>query len=89
MDYEGEVSTGKIEFENENSNFSGKDNTFGLGKPFDAGANLLFGYEFANRFSVQMNGQLGMLNLAPKYDGRKPEEVIRNNSFGISVGYKF
>ena len=29
-------------------------------KPFDAGANFLFGYEFTNRLSAQLNAQLGL-----------------------------
>ncbi|WP_127126647.1 porin family protein [Pseudoflavitalea rhizosphaerae] len=59
-------------------------------KRIDAGGNLLFGYEFANKFSVQLNAQLGMLNLVPKFEGEKPEnEKIKNTGFGVSVGYRF
>lgn len=55
-------------------------------KPFDMGANLLFGYEFASKLSVQMNAQLGLLNLMPKGDS---DNSLKNTGFGISLGYRF
>lgn len=59
-------------------------------KPFDAGANFLFGYEFANRFSAQLNAQLGLVNINSDYDGI-PDTDARsaNTGFGVSVGYRF
>jgi len=59
-------------------------------KPFDAGANFLFGYEFANRFSAQLNAQLGLVNINSGYDGI-PDTDARsaNTGFGVSVGYRF
>ncbi|WP_018630855.1 porin family protein [Niabella aurantiaca] len=59
------------------------------GKPFDLGANLLAGFEFAQKISIQLNGQLGLLNIAPTVDGQETGEVIKNMQFGLSVGYKF
>lgn len=58
-------------------------------KRIDAGGNLLFGYEFANKFSVQLNAQLGLLNLDPKVEGVKPDSKTKNTGFGVSVGYRF
>ncbi len=59
-------------------------------KRLDFGGNLLFGYEFANNFSVQLNAQLGMANLVPKYNGEKVDNAkTRNTGFGVSVGYRF
>lgn len=58
-------------------------------KRIDAGGNLLFGYEFANNFSVQLNAQLGLLNLDPKIEGNKPNSKAKNTGFGVSVGYRF
>lgn len=55
-------------------------------KPLDMGANLLFGYEFANKLSVQMNAQLGLLNLMPEGDS---DNSIKNTGFGFSLGYRF
>jgi hypothetical protein len=58
-------------------------------KRIDMGGNLLFGYEFTNKFSVQLNAQLGLINLDPKVMGDKPESKIKNTGFGVSVGYRF
>jgi Outer membrane protein beta-barrel domain len=54
-------------------------------KPIDAGANILFGYEFANRVSAQFNAQLGLVNINPY----SSDAVIKNTGFGFSVGYRF
>ncbi|QEC40426.1 porin family protein [Pseudobacter ginsenosidimutans] len=59
-------------------------------KRLDFGGNLLFGYEFTNKFSVQLNAQLGMANLSPKFQGEKLDDTkMKNTSFGVSVGYRF
>ncbi|RYY57664.1 MAG: PorT family protein [Chitinophagaceae bacterium] len=58
-------------------------------KRFDAGGNLLVGYEFANKLSFQLNAQLGMLNLAPKAAGQETDAKIKNTGFGLSLGYRF
>jgi hypothetical protein len=57
-------------------------------KRFDAGANLLAGYEFSNRFSFQLNAGLGLirLNNRPSDDN---ESSIKNTGFGVSLGYRF
>lgn len=57
---------------------------------FDAGGNLLFGYEFSNKFSIQLNAQLGMVNFAPDIEGLPDSDAkMKNTGFGISVGYRF
>lgn len=57
---------------------------------FDAGGNLLFGYEFSNKFSVQLNAQLGMINISPDIEGLPDNDSkAKNTGFGISVGYRF
>jgi hypothetical protein len=59
-------------------------------KPFDAGANLLFGYEFTNRFSAQLNAQLGLVNINSDYDAIPNTDArSANTGFGVSVGYRF
>lgn len=59
-------------------------------KRLDFGGNLLFGYEFSNKFSVQLNAQLGMANLFPKANGEKLDDTkLKNTGFGVSVGYRF
>jgi hypothetical protein len=55
-------------------------------KPLDMGANLLFGYELASKLSVQMNVQLGLLNLVPDGDS---DNSMKNTGFGVSFGYRF
>ncbi|AHF14111.1 porin family protein [Niabella soli] len=80
-------SDGQLEFKNDTKDAS--DNKSIYGKPFDAGANLLVGYEFANKLSFQLNGQLGLVNIAPNVNGQKPDGKFKNSAFGISVGYKF
>lgn len=77
----------KLEFINDYTDRS--NDRYPYAKPFDAGANLLVGYEFANNFSVQLNGQLGLMNIVPKFDGKKPDATMKNSQFGVSVGYKF
>lgn len=57
-------------------------------RPFDAGGNLLAGYEFRNKFSVQLNGQLGLLNINPE-NGANDRARWRNTGWGVSLGYRF
>lgn len=58
-------------------------------KGLDFGGNLLVGYELSSKISAQLNAQLGMSNLDPKFDGKKPESKSKNTGFGISIGYRF
>lgn len=59
-------------------------------KPMDAGANLLFGYEFSNKVSFQLNTQLGMLKINPKYASMPNDQTAaKNTGFGFSLGYRF
>lgn len=59
-------------------------------KRIDAGGNLLFGYEFANKLSFQLNAQLGLLNIEPKIEGvDMGDSKTKNTGFGVSVGYRF
>jgi hypothetical protein len=59
-------------------------------KPLDAGGNVFVGYEMAAGIFVQLNTQIGMLNIRPK-DERFPtdESIIKNTGFGLSLGYRF
>lgn len=59
-------------------------------KKTDAGANLLAGYEFANKFSFQVNAQLGLVNINPEYSELPNDNSkLRNTGFGLSLGYRF
>lgn len=57
-------------------------------KRFDAGANLLAGYELSSRLSFQLNAGLGLVNLANREQG-DTKSSIKNTGFGISAGYRF
>jgi hypothetical protein len=59
-------------------------------KPFDAGGNILFGYEMAGGLFLQMNAQLGMLNIRPDhYLLPDDKSTLKNTGFGLSLGYRF
>jgi len=59
-------------------------------KPLDAGAGMLFGYEFANKLSFQLNAQLGLTKINPEYEGAADDKTsAKNTGFGFSVGYRF
>ena len=54
-----------------------------------AGANLLFGYEFANKLSFQLNTQLGLTNINPKDNTVNSDATAKHVGFGVSAGYRF
>ena len=59
-------------------------------KRIDAGGNLLAGYEFNNKFSFQLNAQLGLVKINPKIKGVSNDDTKwKNTGFGLSVGYRF
>lgn len=59
-------------------------------KSFDAGGNLLAGYEFANKVSFQLNAQLGLVNINKENEGITADKTRwRNTGFGASLGYRF
>jgi len=59
-------------------------------KRFDAGGNLLVGYELSNNFSMQLNAQLGLVNINSDIEGISDNNTkFKNTGFGLSVGYRF
>ena len=59
-------------------------------KPFDAGGNILFGYEMAGGLFLQMNAQLGMLDIKPDhYLNPDDSSTLKNTGYGLSLGYRF
>jgi hypothetical protein len=57
-------------------------------RPLDAGANMLAGYEFSSKFSVQLNVQLGLTKINPEYEGISNDKTsAKNTGFGFSLGY--
>jgi hypothetical protein len=77
-----------IEFENEITTAQALSGVY-YAKRFDAGANILFGYEWANNFSVQLNAGLGLVNINPDIEGVDTDAKTKNTGFGLSVGYRF
>ena len=57
-------------------------------KRFDAGANLLAGYEFSNKLSFQLNAGLGLTRLNNRESGDN-KSSLKNTGFGVSLGYRF
>ena len=55
-------------------------------KHFDAGGNLLFGYQFTPNISAQLNAQLGLVNIGQHTEG---DATVKNTGFGVSLGYHF
>ncbi|WEK35775.1 MAG: porin family protein [Candidatus Pseudobacter hemicellulosilyticus] len=93
--YVGFGVTGKIKGDGDDVDIEFANEASGLDalrtiRRFDAGGNLLFGYEFSNKLSLQLNAQLGMLNIAPDIEGVPDNDYkIKNTGFGVSVGYRF
>ncbi len=60
-------------------------------KRFDAGANIHFGYETSMGIFLQLNAQLGLLDIRPAYywEDEDNKAVIKNTGFGLSAGYRF
>jgi opacity protein-like surface antigen len=59
-------------------------------KSFDAGGNLLAGYEFANKLSFQLNAQLGLVKINKENEAITNDKTSwKNTGFGLSLGYRF
>jgi hypothetical protein len=57
-------------------------------KRFDAGANLMAGYELSNRVFLQLNAQLGLVKINPEIENLSNNKTSwKNTGFGLSVGY--
>lgn len=57
-------------------------------KRIDGGANVFVGYEFTKNLFLQLNTQLGLVNIQPKDEGQDDGKA-KNTGFGISLGYRF
>jgi hypothetical protein len=59
-------------------------------RPFDAGANIFFGYELSLGVFIQLNAQLGLLKINPEYAWESDSKAAyKNTGYGISIGYRF
>ena len=70
---------------------SGDSDAIKYFKPFDSGANLFFGHELPSGLFMQLNTQLGMLDINPE-DNRitgDNKSSLKNTGYGLSLGYRF
>lgn len=59
-------------------------------RPFDAGANIFFGYELSLGVFIQLNAQLGLLKINPEYAWETDSKAsYKNTGYGVSIGYRF
>lgn len=89
--YEGGSATVETDIEFKKEVESGDPLTTVYVKPFDAGANLFFGYELQAGLFLQLNTQLGLLNINPE-DNRitgDNKSLVKNTGYGLSLGYRF
>lgn len=78
-----------IKFDN-NVTISEYNAKYNYAKRMDFGGNLLVGYELAKKISFQLNAQLGMTKINPKYEFITNDKAkLKNTGFGFSVGYRF
>jgi hypothetical protein len=81
-------SESKIKFKNEV--VLGDPVTTVYVKPFDAGGNIFFGYEMASGLFLQLNAQLGMIDIKPgNYLFPDDSSTMKNTGYGLSLGYRF
>jgi hypothetical protein len=90
VNYEGGNLSYEPEFEFKNEVELTDPLTTSYFKPLDAGGNIFVGYEMVGGIFIQLNTQIGMLNIKPE-DKRFPSDksVIKNTGFGLSLGYRF
>jgi len=88
--YEGGSLSSESDIKFKNEVASGDPLTTVYVKPFDAGGNIFFGYELAGGLFMQLNAQLGMLNIKPdNYLYPDDNSTLKNTGYGISLGYRF
>jgi hypothetical protein len=89
--YEGGAASVENDIEFKKEVASGDPLTTVFVKPFDAGANLFFGYELPAGLFLQVNTQLGLLDINPP-DNRITGEnnsTLKNTGYGLSLGFRF
>ncbi|OPL09840.1 MAG: hypothetical protein AVO34_13060 [Firmicutes bacterium ML8_F2] len=89
--YEGGAASVETDIEFKKEVETGDPLTTVYVKPFDAGANLFFGYELPAGLFLQLNAQLGLLDINPK-DNRitgDNNSTLKNTGYGLSLGYRF
>lgn len=79
----------KVKFKKEITVLEAATNGAVYSKPFDAGANVLVGYEFSNKLSAQLNAGLGLVDIRTDVEGVSTKANYKNTTFGVSIGYRF
>jgi hypothetical protein len=88
--YEGGSTSSESDIKFKNEVVSGDPLTTVYIKPFDAGGNIFFGYEMAGGLFIQLNAQLGMLDIRPdSYLNPNDSSTLKNTGYGLSLGYRF
>lgn len=88
--YEGPGAPGERDVRFKSRVTASDDAGYSYYRPVGAGGNLLFGYEFANKLSFQLNTQLGVTDIFPEDDTRPSAQGNEKHiGFGISAGYRF
>lgn len=81
-------SEGDVIFRNDGFE-GGSLESYTYGRPIDYGANFLVGYQLMRQLSVQVQAQVGVANLTPKYGDFQPERKLKNRNIAVSIGYTF
>lgn len=66
------------------NNYNWDDN---LMKKVDAGAKLVAGYQLSNGLSLNLNTDLGLLDISK--DGEDYDYSAKNTAFGLTLGFRF
>jgi hypothetical protein len=57
-------------------------------KRLDGGVVFLAGYEFKKRYSLQLDAQLGLMDVNPDDPNGNNQMRLRHTGFGLSIGYR-
>jgi hypothetical protein len=88
--YEGGSTSYESDLKFKKEVVSGDPLTTAYIKPFDAGGNIFFGYEMAGGLFMQLNTQLGMIDIQPDhYLLPDDNSTLKNTGYGLSLGYRF
>ncbi|MBO9595062.1 MAG: PorT family protein [Niabella sp.] len=63
------------------------DDKFNYGRRTDLGVNLLAGMNIGSSLYLQLNGQVGLRNIAPLENNKVTSEEFRNMGISVAVGY--
>jgi hypothetical protein len=82
-----ENTNGRLIFLNDLKDYNGNITVGVYGKKIDFGGTISIGYQFKFGFALLLNGTGSILNIAPKYNGKKPDYTDRNIDLNMTVQY--